>query len=120
MRSSIRSFAMLFMLAFVFACATTQQGPRTEPNGNVPLVQIQNDTYAEAVIFLNGTRFATVQGSHSTLLPIVPTRIPADGQIQFTARIATLDQTIVLPVVEYQVGRKIRITLRPESGSTAF
>lgn len=116
----MRKLAVLLMVGSLSACASVQSAPRTEPGANVPLVQIQNDTYSEAVISIDGTRFAEVQGGKSVLVSLSPARIKSNGEIHFTARLVSLDETIELPVVQYEPGRKIRIALKPMlSASTA-
>ena len=125
MRSPYRSLARVMMLiviaASLLACASTQSGvPRADLDGNVPLVQIQNESYSEAVVFLDGSRLTEVRGSTSTVIPVSPGRIPANGQLHFTARLTSLNETVVLPVVQYFPGQKIRISIKPAVGHTAF
>jgi hypothetical protein len=80
----------------------------------VPLVQIQNDSYSEAVVFLDGVRFADVPGGGVILLVLPVARIPADGQLRFAARLNVLAESVQLPVVQYRSGRKVRIILKPQ------
>ena len=112
------------LLALVLAaCATATPAADTRPlrAGNVPLVQIQNDTYSEAMIYLDGVRFGSVRGSGTVLLPIPTARIASTGLVHFTVRLISTDETANLPVVEYREGRNIRITLKPLlSASTAY
>jgi hypothetical protein len=104
----------LLVFAFGIACASTQTTPRTDSRGNVPLVQIQNDSYSEAVVFLDGVRFADVPGGGVILLVLPVARIPADGQLRFAARLNVLAESVQLPVVQYRSGRKVRIILKPQ------
>lgn len=119
MRSPQRSFrvVLLFLLVAVFACATGQSTPRAEPSTDIPVVQIQNDSQSKATIYLEGSRLTTVERNKTVVYEIPAFRIPASRQVHFTA--VAQDRKILLPVVEYQKGRKMQILLRPSS-STAF
>jgi len=111
--------ATLSLIALLTACASTQQGPRTEPGGNVPLVQISNEHYSNAVIYLEGIRFAEVQGGGSSgPLPVSPSRISANGEVRFSARFPSTDEAIELPAIQYQPGRAMRIFLKPTLGAS--
>lgn len=116
---------ILVAIALTVGCAPApvNTAPALAPSvsGNVPLVQIQNDSYAEATIYMEGARLTTVAGSQSVLFPIQASRIPGNGQVHFTAKYAALDETVTLPIVEYQQGRKMRISLKPmTSASRAY
>jgi hypothetical protein len=103
------------------ACASAPGAPRTERNGNVPFVQIQNDHYSEAVVFVEGARLAEIGGGTHALVLLPIARIPLDGELHFTVRLRSLDESIQLPVVKYRPGRAIRINLKPQlSASTAW
>lgn len=104
----------LALVAFVIACPSTQPSLRTEPGGNVPLVHIRNDSYSEAVVFLEGMRFAEVPGGGDMLLVLPLARIPADGQLHFAARLKVVSDSVQLPAVQYWSGRKVRIVLKPQ------
>jgi hypothetical protein len=113
---------MKFTAVFLtMACASAPGAPRTERNGNVPFVQIQNDHYSEAVVFVEGTRLTEVPGGTHSLVLLPIARIPADGELHFTVRLRTLDESIRLPIVQYRPGRAIRIIVKPQlSTSTAW
>jgi hypothetical protein len=111
----------LTALFFALACASAPSTPRTESNGNVPLVQIRNDHYSEAVVFVEGAKLTEVRGGTHVLVLLPLARIPPDGEIHFTVRLRALDESIQLPMVQYRPGRAIRIILRPQpSASTAW
>jgi hypothetical protein len=100
-------------LFFAMACASGPNTPRPESNGYVPLVQIQNDHYSEAVVFVEGARLTEIRGGTHALVLLPIARIPADVEIRFTVRLRALDQSIQLPVVQYRPGRAVRIILKP-------
>jgi hypothetical protein len=104
----------LTALFFAMACASAPSTPRTEGNGNVPLVQIQNEHYSEAVVFVEGVRLTEVRGGTHTLVLLPIARITPDGEIHFTVRLRALDESIQLPIVQYRPGRAIRIILKPQ------
>jgi hypothetical protein len=108
-------------LFFAMACASGPSTLRTESNGNTTLVQIQNDHYSEAVVFVEGVRLTEIRGGTHTLVLLPIARIRPDGEIRFTVRLRALDQSIQLPIVQYRPGRAIRIILKPlPSASTAW
>ena len=110
----------LTALFFAMACVSAPGRPRAESNGNVPLVQIQNDHYSEAVVFVGGAKLTEVPGGTRAIVLLPIARIRADGELHFTVRFRALDESIQLPVVQYRPGRAVRITLKPlVSASTA-
>ena len=106
--------ALNMVLFFVMACASVPGTPRTESNGNVPLLKIQNDHYSDAVVLLEGVRLTEVPGGTRALVLLPIARIPADGEIHFTVRMRALDKSIQLPTVHYRSGRAIQIILEPQ------
>jgi hypothetical protein len=106
-------------LFFAVACASTPGTIRTESSGNVPLLQIQNDHYSEAVVFLEGVRLTEVRGSTRALVLLPIARIPLDGEIHFTVRMTAIGETIQLPSVPYRPGRAIRLILRPQLSASS-
>jgi hypothetical protein len=109
--NSVRKVTALF---FAMACASAPSTTRTESNGNVALVQIQNDHYSEAVVFVEGARLTEVRGGTHTLVLLPIARIPPYGEIRFTVRLRALNESIQLPIVQYRPGRAIRIVLKPQ------
>lgn len=103
----------LTALFFAMACASAPSHPRTETDGDLPLVQIRNDHYAEAVVFVEGARLTEVAGGTHAIVLLPIARIRPDGELHFTVRLRAIDESIQLPVVQYRPGRAVRITLKP-------
>jgi hypothetical protein len=103
------------------ACASAASTQHTETTRTVPLVQIQNDHYSEAVVFVEGSRLTEIRGGTRALVLLPISRIPGDGVIHFAVRLKALDESIQLPIVQYRPGRAIRIIVKPLlAASTAW
>lgn len=112
-------FIIALTVIALSACATV--GTRPVPSGIVPLVQVQNVSSSVAAVYLAGVRFGMVGGGQTVLLTIPKTRVGSGGELRFSVRLVSTNDSANLPVVAYRPGRKIHITITPMlSASTAY